>query len=106
MEPIPSFSSPQKLDAIIEDGIQQMASYTADDSMDMAQSEQNPWRTYKHVILIDFGYRHYNRTLGSRPERQKRSPKHSKISVASQDSDQWVASTINRSTIFALKKCQ
>ena len=40
MEPIPSFSSPQKLDAGAEDGIQQMVSYTADDSMDMAQSEQ------------------------------------------------------------------
>ena len=40
LEPIPSFSSPQKLDAGVEDGIQQMASYTADGSMDMAHSEQ------------------------------------------------------------------
>ena len=42
IEPIPSFSSPQKLDAIVEDGGRQDAfngTYTADDSMDMAQSE-------------------------------------------------------------------
>lgn len=41
MEPIPSFSSPQKLDAIVEDGDHQdanTATYTADDSMEMAQS--------------------------------------------------------------------
>ena len=39
MEPLPSFSSPQKLETAMEDGIQQMVSYTADDSMEMAQSE-------------------------------------------------------------------
>ena len=44
MEPIPSFSSPQKLDAVAEDGFQQdtyNATYAPDDSMEMAQSEQS-----------------------------------------------------------------
>ena len=39
MEPLPSFSSPQKFDPVVENGVQQLASYTADDSMEIAQSE-------------------------------------------------------------------
>ena len=45
MEPIPAFSSPQKLPTI-EDGVQEetnyTATYTADDSMEVAQSEEHP----------------------------------------------------------------